>query len=72
MYTLVYAHFFSQGAKAAMMQNNTDMTEAYWGRILCQWCQPVCRVRLSVSQLMEYMMELLRNHFITALQTRFS
>ena len=39
-----------------MIQNNTDMTEAYWGRLLCQWYQPVDDVRLSVSQLMEYMM----------------
>ena len=40
----------------AVIQNNTDMTEAYWGKLLCQWYQPVDVVRLSVSQLREYMM----------------
>ena len=44
-----------------MIQNNTDMVEAFWCRLLCQWYQPVDGVRLSVSQLVEWMMEL-HNH----------
>ena len=47
-----------------------DMTEAYWGRLLCQWYQPVDDVRMSVSQLVEYMMELITQSFITVLHSR--
>ena len=54
---------FSQSAEAAMIQNNTGMTEAYWGRLLCQMYQLVDGVQLSVSQLLDYMMEL-RNHLL--------
>ena len=44
---------FLQSAEAAMIQNNTDMMEAFWWRLICQWYQPVDGVRLSVSQLVE-------------------
>ena len=43
------------------MKQNEDMTEAYWCSLLCEWYQPLDGVRLSVSQLVDYMMEL-SNH----------
>ena len=52
---------FLQSAEAAIIQNNTDMMEAFWCRLICQWYQPVDGVRLSVSQLVERMTEL-HNH----------
>ena len=53
---------FSQSAEAARIQN-WDMTAAFLGRLLCQFHQPVNGARLSVTQLVEYMMEL-RNHLL--------
>ena len=52
---------YLQSAEVTMIQNNTDMMEAFWWRLICQWYQPVDGVRLSVSQLVEWMMEL-HNH----------
>ena len=44
-------------------QNDTDMMQAYWCRLLCQWYQAVDGTGLSISKLVEYVMEL-RNYLL--------
>ena len=52
----------SQSTEAIIILNG-DMMGVYWSRLLCQWYQTVDGVRLSVSQLVEYTMEL-RNRLL--------
>ena len=53
---------FSESVEKAMVQNG-DTTEAYWCRLLRQWYEAMDEAGLTVSQRVEYMMEI-RNHLL--------
>ena len=61
---------FSRSAEAAMIQNNTDMMEAFWCRVMsmlstCGWCTLVSYTTRGINYG-------ITQSFITVLQTRFS